>query len=104
DWRRDEWEGDRPGDACVDRFGPPEDYDFYADNGFVWLGAWRLSFFRHHHHHHHDHDGGHDHDHNGDHHGGHGSWDHAGDHGTVWDHGGDRNPAAGGGAGATAAR
>jgi hypothetical protein len=94
DWRLDEWNGDRPDDACVGRFGPPEDYDFYVDNGFIWLDSWRLRFFEHHHHHDHDHDGDHGHDH--DHHGGHGSWDHGGDHGVVWDHGGDHNPQPGG--------
>jgi len=97
DWRMDEWTGDRPDDACVGRFGPPEDYDFYVDNGFIWLDAWRWRFF-HHHHHDHDHDGDHDrdhdHDHDHDHHGdqGHGTWGHSGDHGVVWDHGGDHNP------------
>ena len=99
DWRRDEWSGDRPDGACVDRFGPAQDYDFYVDNGFIWLDTWRLRFF--HHHHHHDHDGDHDHDHDHDHHGdhGHGHWDHGGDHGVVWDHGGDHNPQAGGSSG-----
>jgi hypothetical protein len=98
DWRRDEWEGDRPDDACVGRFGPPRDYDFYANNGFIWLDAWRFRFFHHHHHHDHDHDGGHDHDHNGnhDHHGDNGGWDRGGDRGMVWDHGGDHNPHSGG--------
>jgi len=36
-WHRDEWDEDyRPSWACIDRFGPPRDYDWYIDNGFYW--------------------------------------------------------------------
>jgi hypothetical protein len=97
DWRRDEWSGDRPDDACVGRYGPPLDYDFYISNGFIWRDEWRFLWFRRHHH-------GHDHDGDHDHHGGHdhGSWDHGGDHGRVWDHSGDHNLDGGGDRGGAA--
>lgn len=45
DWRRDSWFRPRPVWACVDRFGPPLDLDFYIWNGFTvrddWRYAWR---------------------------------------------------------------
>jgi len=43
-WRRDEWRGPRPSDACSDRFGPPLDLYFYQSNGFrvrdTWWNSW----------------------------------------------------------------
>ncbi len=44
-WRRDSWNRPRPRGACVDRYGPPLDLDFYIWNGFnvrdQWRYAWR---------------------------------------------------------------
>lgn len=40
-WRRDYWNGPRPYGACVDRFGPPLDLDFYIWNGFTIRDEWR---------------------------------------------------------------
>jgi hypothetical protein len=39
-WHEDEWDGSRPYWACSDRFGPPLDYDYYEENGFIWQDAW----------------------------------------------------------------
>src|SRR5690348_12301195 len=44
-WRSDAWMGPRPPWACLNRFGPPLDLDFYIWNGFFvrddWRYAWR---------------------------------------------------------------
>lgn len=46
-WRRDAWNRHRPNWACVDRYGPPLDLDFYIFNGFHVRDSWRNSW-RHH--------------------------------------------------------
>ena len=47
DWRRDAWNDRRPGWACVDRYGPPLDLDFYIFNGFYVRDSWRRSWRNH---------------------------------------------------------
>jgi hypothetical protein len=47
DWRRDAWIGPRPVWACVDRFGPPLDLDFYIWNGFSVRDDWRYAWRNH---------------------------------------------------------
>ena len=48
-WRRDEWDDERPSWACEDRFGPPLGIDFYLGHGFHWRNEWRDRFYRNHH-------------------------------------------------------
>ncbi len=43
-WRRDTWNRQRPRGACVDRYGPPLDLDFYIWNGFSVRDQWRYSW------------------------------------------------------------
>ena len=43
-WRRDSWNRPRPSGACVDRYGPPLDLDFYIWNGFNVRDQWRYSW------------------------------------------------------------
>lgn len=45
-WRRDYWRDRRPYGACVDRFGPPLDLDFYIWNGFRVRDSWRFAWDR----------------------------------------------------------
>jgi len=45
-WRRDYWRARRPYGACVDRFGPPLDLDFYIWNGFRVRDDWRFAWDR----------------------------------------------------------
>jgi hypothetical protein len=45
-WHADEWRGERPSGACVDRFGPPLGLDFYASRGFRIRDEWRLRWRR----------------------------------------------------------
>jgi hypothetical protein len=45
-WRRDAWSGPRPRGACVGRYGPPLDLDFYIWNGFRIRDDWRYSWYR----------------------------------------------------------
>jgi hypothetical protein len=45
-WRRDYWNGPRPRGACVDRYGPPLDLDFYIWNGFNVRDDWRYGWDR----------------------------------------------------------
>jgi len=45
-WRRDYWRARRPYGACVDRFGPPLDLDFYIWNGFRVRDEWRYGWDR----------------------------------------------------------
>ena len=47
DWRRDYWNRPRPRGACVDRYGPPLDLDFYIWNGFNVRDEWRYNWRRH---------------------------------------------------------
>jgi hypothetical protein len=45
-WHRDEWyDYDRPEWACVGRFGPPLDYDYYESHGFRWSDDWRYRWW-----------------------------------------------------------
>ena len=43
-WRRDTWNRPRPRGACVDRYGPPLDLDFYIWNGFNVRDQWRYTW------------------------------------------------------------
>ena len=43
-WRRDTWNRPRPSGACVDRYGPPLDLDFYIWNGFNVRDQWRYNW------------------------------------------------------------
>ena len=45
-WRRDAWFRPRPSWACVDRYGPPLDLDFYIWNGFYVRDSWRYNWYR----------------------------------------------------------
>ena len=45
-WRRDAWFRPRPRWACIDRFGPPLDLDFYIWNGFYVRDSWRYNWYR----------------------------------------------------------
>jgi hypothetical protein len=81
-WRRDEWDGPRPGWACVGRYGPALGYDYYESHGFRWRNEWRDSWR----HEHPDYDWHHDHDRGGDFGGDNGGGDFGHDH---HDHGGN---------------
>jgi len=43
-WRRDMWYRARPRGACVDRYGPPLDLDFYIWSGFNVRDEWRYNW------------------------------------------------------------
>src|SRR4029077_17091676 len=45
-WRYDYWRGSRPVGACIDRYGPPLDLDFYIWNGFYIRDQWRYDWYR----------------------------------------------------------
>jgi hypothetical protein len=104
-WRSDDWGFRRPYGACVDRFGPALDFDFYLSHGFRWRDDWRYRWYRGH--------GGRnwdrdrhrdwhtwDMDRRGDRHDrNRGDWNRGGSDGRVWDHSGDRNVAPQGGTG-----
>jgi len=45
-WRYDYWRGPRPSGACIDRYGPPLDLDFYIWNGFRIRDEWRYNWYR----------------------------------------------------------
>ncbi|MGB8601247.1 MAG: hypothetical protein WCD42_03530 [Rhizomicrobium sp.] len=48
-WRRDGWNGPRPGWACNDRFGPALGFEYYDKHGFHMRDDWRARWGRDHH-------------------------------------------------------
>lgn len=47
-WRRDAWNGPRPGWACTDRFGPALGFEYYEKHGFHMRDDWRARWHRDH--------------------------------------------------------